>query len=111
MFLLEHWSLVRDPKTPPGEDPRTVHLRARIFHAPNIPDGTRIITHAVVARKGDLVITFDKLAKRTGVYELGNIDPEYAAKFPDAERRARETFSKLYNFEGSRAQQKTPEVA
>lgn len=57
-------------------------LQGEVFGNPKFPDGQLIITSAVKAIDGEIVIS-----SSGSHYELGTVDPKYEAAFPEARYR------------------------
>jgi len=57
-------------------------LSGRVTGHPHLPDGKDISTSPIVGKVGELVQT-----KSGNRYELGEIDPVYEAKYPNAKAR------------------------
>ncbi len=76
---LENWAVVSkrfDPYAAP--ELRRRQVRGEVFQSKKFPDGSVITTSDVVAFKAGKVITANS------EYELGDINPDYLAKHPEA---------------------------
>lgn len=80
---IEQWSIVEigcDPSVAP--ELQSAGLRGRVFGHPIIADGDWVRTTPIVNVVGDQVFT-----QSGSEYELGDIDAEYAAAYPEARAR------------------------
>lgn len=81
---LENWSLVIVGDVDPYTPPELVKLRAygKVYGHPNFKDGDYITTSSIVrVDNGHLVTHFGS------EYELGEVDPNYEKRFPNARER------------------------
>ena len=87
MIRIEKWAVVvigDDPYTPPEAQLRGLH--GNVHGHPDFPEGESITTSAIVKvdKAGDDVIV-TTASKRE--YVLGEIDPEWERRYPDAKAR------------------------
>lgn len=84
MIRMENWALafigVWDGFTAP--ELRPVGLSGTVFNDPRRADGTPITTSQITSVDDDVVTTAS--GRR---YQLGEVDPAYAAAYPDAKAR------------------------
>lgn len=80
---LENWSVVVldfSPYTAPEALPKGLH--GFVYGNPKFADGDEVTTTAIVGTREGRVLT------RSGSeYELGEVDPDYEAQFPNARSR------------------------
>jgi len=81
---LENWAVVQDYDPYMAPEDRKARLHGTVYGHPKHDDGKRIATSSI--QKIDPVAK--TVTTRSGsVYELGTVDPEWEAQFPDAANR------------------------
>lgn len=81
--ILNNWSVcVLDfqPYQPPECQKQGLH--GNVSNHPGFDEDAEITTTSIKGQRGGLVVT-----NSGGLYELGTIDPQYEATFPDARSR------------------------
>jgi hypothetical protein len=91
---LDQWSVGRHKREDAWTPPEMVRpcLRGVVSGHPQRKDGTMLCTSPIVGVTSTAAVT-----ESGSVYELGEVDPEYEAAFPDARNRL---FSSYPNVEG-----------
>ena len=79
MLRLEQWSVVRKPYATPESGG---HLHGRAYGHPRFDDGEWVTTSPITAVEGGIATTLSG-----SQYELGEVDPQYEAAFPNARER------------------------
>lgn len=81
---LENWAVVEEYEPYTASELRKARLQGTVYGHPKHDDGKRVVTSSI--QKVDPVAK--TVTTRSGsVYELGKVDPEWEAQFPDAESR------------------------
>lgn len=85
---LEQWSVgrhKRDQYRPPEDCPPCLH--GFVTGHPKKADGSEITTSLIIRAVGDAIET-----ESGSLYELGEVDPEYEARYPNARARLFEQY-------------------
>jgi hypothetical protein len=87
MPRIEQWSVVVGEINPyMAPEQVTQHLHGRVYDHPDFQDGelatTSRIVGARIGKEGDFILTYSGRE-----YALGEVSPEYEARFPGAEAR------------------------
>jgi hypothetical protein len=79
LVKIQNWAVVAKRNSRNQLATPDIHLKGIVSGHPGWPDGTEITTSPITHRKGELLISGNGTR-----YELGQVDPEYAARFPNA---------------------------
>ena len=79
LVKIHNWAVVakRDARNQLAKP--DIHLKGMVAGHPSWPDGTEITTSPITHRKGEHLISGNGTR-----YELGQVDPEYSAHYPNA---------------------------
>jgi hypothetical protein len=80
---LENWSVVfseTDPYLAP--ELQKIALHGNVYGHPRFDDGSSVTTSTIKELRGELIIT-----NSGSEYELGEVDPEYEKRYPEARQR------------------------
>jgi hypothetical protein len=81
---IENWAVVT-PALDPWAAPETqrLSLNGNVFGHPRFDDGAHITTSSIVGKNNE-----DEILTHSGsAYKLGQVNPDYEAKFPGARAR------------------------
>lgn len=81
---MENWAVVEDYDPYKAPEDRKARLQGTVYGHPKHDDGKVLVTSSI--QKIDLV-NRTVTTMSGSVYELGAVDPEWEAQFPDAENR------------------------
>lgn len=77
---IEDWHVSGNPYAAP--EVRTLHLSGKIYGHQDFPNGSNVSTSAIDGSENGLIKT-----KSGSLYEIGSVNPDYEAKFPNAKAR------------------------
>lgn len=78
IVIIEEWSPVLNEY-----EPDVLRFRGKLFGHPKFPDGTKAITSEILCYDDKKELFIAKSRK----YKLGEVDPYYERKFPDAKKK------------------------
>lgn len=93
MTILYNWSLCTTGSPYEAPELKVPKLQGKTKGSRQFPDGTHIVTSNLLLVVGN--VAFTKSGSR---YVLGDIDPEYEKRVPQALERLRRNFSKNEKF-------------
>ena len=79
VVLIDSWALVAKRQQAAQNNLAQIHLRGIVYRHAEYPDGSEITTSRIVHRHGEQLVT-----ENGTHYELGKVNPEYNARFPNA---------------------------
>ena len=79
---MENWAVVFTDHEYTAPELRVPKLGGNVYGHPRFEDGEEVVTSRIVSIENKKVLT-----ESGSLYELGEINPNYEAMFPDAEKR------------------------
>lgn len=83
VIRLENWSLITSNGSGyQSPEQRGLQLAGNVYGHPRFKNGHPILSSEIIGYKDGVIITFSG-----SKYELGEVDPNYELKYPDAKNR------------------------